>query len=199
MSYHHYESDCFILDTYESGEASNLYTLLTEDFRLLYARAQGVRLSKSKLRFSLQSFSRARVALVKGKVEWRLVGAQEPTHFWKKERLGASALTLLGRIFKLIRRLVHGEEKNKQLFAIIGDLTMYLEKERRALSIEEFVRLEIVIVARVLTALGYFTKKELYKKSLEEGDLALAVSTLSGESEKALLRDINEALKETQL
>ena len=197
MSHTRYESECFVLEAEERGEANAQYLLFTKDLGLLRASAQGVRLSQGKLRYSLQEFSKADVSLVRGKEFWRVVGAQSKVHLWMKQELSSSKLLLLAKIFKLVKRLVTGEEKNQTLYSILEEAVTYLQG--REFNDEELLLLELLVVAHVLKQLGYFEVTEVYKPFLE---VQLFADTMLHEVEgvkKGLLQDINKALKETQL
>lgn len=136
MSYAVYNTKGFILSSSPTGEASRLYSIYTEDFGLIRAKAQGVRLIQSKLRFNLDEYSLCDISLVRGKEFWRLTGSQ--AHKAHKE----TAL-IRARVLNLVRRLVQGEEKNEKLFATL------------LLLVAEEIPSEVSILTRVLSDLGY--------------------------------------------
>ena len=74
--YQKYHTDALVLGSRESGEADRTVVLYTRDFGLVRARASAIRHERSKMRYALQHYSRAHVALVRGKSGWRLAGAQ---------------------------------------------------------------------------------------------------------------------------
>jgi DNA repair protein RecO len=162
MSYAVYSTRGFILGSSPSGEASKIYLLYTEDFGLVRARAQGVRLITSKLRYNLEDFSFGSFSLVKGKEVWRLTGAL-------KIDLQPKFSTVRARVLNFVKRLVQGEEKNEKLFKTL-------------LSITETEMSEPLILAHILSALGY-----------------MDIKTISGMNEKQIIQVVNKALKETQL
>lgn len=141
MSYAVYSTKGFILGSAPSGEASKTYLLYTEDFGLVRARAQSVRLLASKLRYNLEDYSFAVFSLVKGKEFWRLTGAEKI--FSPKEHPEVSA-----RVLNLVRRLVQGEEKNGKLFKVL-------------LSMTESKISEPVMLGDILDALGYLEMSTL--------------------------------------
>lgn len=197
MSHTRYESDCFVLEAMNQGEANAHYLLFTKDFGLLRASAQGVRHEKGKLRYSLQEFSRAEVSLVRGREFWRVVGATSIAHFWGEGKLGEDRLELLAKIFKLLRRLVAGEEQNEALFYLLEKVVLFMEQE--AFTKEELLTLEIWLVARILALLGYFEITSEYRGLFEDEMIERSILTKVSEVQKGLLLDINRALKETQL
>lgn len=148
MSYAVYTTRGFILGSAPSGEASKTYSIYTEDFGLVAARAQGVRLLASKLRYNLEEYSLATLSLVRGREVWRVTGAE-------KEHLPRSGAQARARILNLTRRLVQGEERNDGLFSAL----LYLGDEKLS---------ETAILAEILGALGYLDKEALKGKSDRE-------------------------------
>lgn len=170
MSYSVYSTRGFILGSAPSGEAGKTYAIYTEQFGLLRAHAQGVRHLKSKLRYNLTDYNFATLSLVRGKEFWRITGAVSETardagaHDLRSESAAARA-----RILNFIKRLVQGEERNDELFAVLLDLFSGPISETRAL-------------ARVLSSLGY-----------------LDLSALEGMGEREMISAINKALRESHL
>ncbi|MEK7163202.1 MAG: recombination protein O N-terminal domain-containing protein [Patescibacteria group bacterium] len=135
MSYAVYSTRGFVLGSAPSGEASKIYLIYTEDFGLVRARAQSVRLLVSKLRYNLEDYSFGIFSLVRGREIWRLAGAE-------KLDLPKSSFLICARVLNLTKRLVQGEEKNEKLFKSLLSMT------KREIS-------EPLILACVLDALGY--------------------------------------------
>jgi recombinational DNA repair protein (RecF pathway) len=148
MSYAVYTTTGWVLSSAPSGEASRIYSIYTEDFGLIHAKAQGVRLLASKLRYNVEDYSLAVFSFVRGKEIWRLTGAEKLAVPEKQSMLRA-------RVLNLVRRLVQGEERNETLFAALSCLR------------EESVS-EISILSRVLSALGYLDLSSLSGKSDRE-------------------------------
>ncbi|HEY9480999.1 MAG TPA: recombination protein O N-terminal domain-containing protein [Candidatus Paceibacterota bacterium] len=163
MSYSVYSTRGFVLGSAPSGEASKTYSIYTEDFGLVRARAQSVRTLASKLRYNLDDYSFGTFSLVRGKEFWRVTGAQSEPIF-DKESAAARA-----RVLHLVRRLVHGEEPNPELFAILSRL-----------SVKEIGEVDSVVA--VLSALGYI-------------DAAAA----EGKTEREKIALVNASLRETHL
>ncbi|MEK7607351.1 MAG: recombination protein O N-terminal domain-containing protein [Patescibacteria group bacterium] len=145
MSYAVYSTRGFILGSTPRGEASKIFLIYTEDFGLVRARAQSVRLLASKLRYNLEDYSFGTFSLVRGREIWRLTGA---------EKLDLPELFSLvrARVLNLVKRLVQGEEKNEKLFKIL------LEVTKKEMS-------EPLILAYILDALGYLDIQTLSKMS----------------------------------
>lgn len=170
MSYSVYSTRGFILGSAPSGEAGKTYALYTEQFGLLRAHAQGVRHLKSKLRYNLTDYNFATFSLVRGKEFWRIVGAvSEPVGIGACLDAGGKSVLARARILNLIKRLVQGEERNDELFAVLIDLFSGSVSETR-------------VLARALSSLGY-----------------LDLSTLDGMGEREMIAPINKALRESHL
>lgn len=196
MAHHIYTTDAFIIDSNLTGEADRFYTLFTKDLGLVRAKATGVRLQKSKLRYSLQDFSLSKVSLVRGKEIWRLTSARLDENLFTFYRDNKSVLQVIAQISALIRRLVGGEEKNEKLYTIIIEAIQFL-KSRTAWG-EELKHFEIITVLKILENLGYLRNVS----ELEPFIAAPWSETLlkNMEMHKAVaLKEINMSLRETQL
>lgn len=186
MSYAIYTTRGFVLGSAPSGEASKVYSLYTEDFGLVAAKAQGARLLQSKLRYNLEEFSFGTFSIVRGKEVWRITGAE------KNEEPREGRL-LRARILALVRRLVHGEEANPELFnalLLLFDGKGYAEKERAT-------AFESLVLVLVLSSLGYIDARSILGKSANI--VSLSDLDLVESKKKEIVREINKSLKETQL
>ena len=155
MSYAVYTTRGFILGSGPSGEASKIYVIYTEDFGLIRAKAQGVRLIQSKLRYNLEDFSFCSLSLVRGKEVWRLTRSESLGGEGTKENRLVRA-----RVLSLVRRLVQGEERNDDLFKCL----LMLEKEDIK---------ETDILEAILSALGYLDLSATLGKSERERIMAI--------------------------
>lgn len=196
MSYHIYQTDCFVLCTYSGGEANRTYTLFTEGLGVLDAKAQGVRLLKSKLRMSLVSLSRCRVSLVRGKEIWRIVGAESIEHYWRDFGSERHILSMIDRITVLLRRLLPGEGTVEGVFEDFTQCISYLQVNKN-IKPELLFALELIIVARILHRLGYFAPRSY--TTLLEGQLHEEMLENASSEKNTLVAAINEALHATHL
>jgi len=189
MSYRIYRTDAFVLRSRPHAEADRMFTLYTDDFGLLYARASGVRLERSKLRYALSDYSHVHVALVRGKAGWRLVGAIGGTPAMPHKK----HLIAFARIASLVVRLVQGEDRNEYLFGTLGAARHSLEAG------EDPELIEIVSVSRILHALGYVAPRPIDEHVFAEQ----AYESVSLERSRAalpqLIQRINHTLSATQL
>lgn len=196
--YEKYQTEALVLGNREMGEADRVIALFTRDFGLVRARASSIRTERSKMRFAVQDYARAGVSLVRGKRGWRLAGASA----LKSATGDRKCVATFARIAELTMRLVHGEEKNDYLFAVLAEAhdALMSAQGRPALGGRDIsATIEIVCVARVLYALGYLSTEAL--------ETALFTHTaydhehvLEAEAKRdQILSSINKAIAETHL
>ncbi len=193
--HHIYTTEGFIIKSFSVGEANKGYFLFTKNLGLVRASAQGVRLSKSKLKGHLGDFDFIEVSLVKGKEIWRItnVSAIIQNPFRKdKEKLSA-----VKNIFGLMLRLIHGEEKNEPLFSVNESFYRFLLSS--GISAENIKNLEAVMALRILFNLGYLKKDEGLSEFAEGSRLSAELLDSFSTKRKTAIKEINEILKETHL
>ncbi|HWO07674.1 MAG TPA: recombination protein O N-terminal domain-containing protein [Candidatus Paceibacterota bacterium] len=151
--YQKYQTEALVLRSYERGEADRVFALYTEAFGLVWARASAVRRESSRMRYALQNYAQANVALVRGVSGWRVVGAMALSETSMPE----AAAAVFARIANLADRLIAGEEKNEYLYrALVEARRTLLEAPR-----ETQATIELLCVARILYALGYLSADAL--------------------------------------
>jgi hypothetical protein len=84
--HHVHTTDGFTIGSKPYGEAGKIVFIYTRDLGFLTAIAQGIRLEKSKLRYSIRDYGFASFSLVHGKEFWRIVGASEMLNRYSKEK-----------------------------------------------------------------------------------------------------------------
>jgi recombinational DNA repair protein (RecF pathway) len=187
MSYAVYSTRGFILGSAPTGEASKIYHLYTEDFGLILAKAQSVRLITSKLRYNLEEYSFATFSLVRGKEIWRLTGAGEKLHNPRFARIHA-------RVLNLVRRLVQGEEKNPRLFSALLFMMQGIDSQ----VIEDVQAFESLVLIHVMSSLGYIDAQALVGMKPDREPSLLDLDSVKAKK-KEIISEINKALKESQL
>lgn len=126
-----------------------MLTLLTADFGLVRARAEGLRKPSSKLAHALQTLSESEATLLKGKEGWRLAGAVL-TRNWYRD-LGKPARLRAGKRASLILRLVQGESASTELFETYEEFLSNLEADDEILQDAAELRASL----RILELLGH--------------------------------------------
>lgn len=143
-----YGTPAIVLSRSSTAEASASLLLLTEEFGLARARAQGVRKPGAKLASAVQTLSECDVILVKGKDGWRISGANLVRN--RSRELAPSMRARAGRVATLILRLVHGETNDPGLFVLFTTFLDVLP----VLSEEDADAAETLMVLRMLGMLG---------------------------------------------
>ncbi|MES2214122.1 MAG: DNA repair protein RecO [Patescibacteria group bacterium] len=195
MSYNIYTTRGLVLSARPLREADRLYSVLTKDLGLIYARALGVRKEASKLRGNLEPFSLVHVSLVRGQVQWRVTSASliAPASVFDHKK---SMLRSLVRGFSLLERLVQGEEKHPELFEAVEEVFNFALSDEAVAGSEE--PLEMILVARLLHHLGYLSSKDIPEEILC-GELHQEHLVKARENKKKLIEVINHGLLNTDL
>jgi DNA repair protein RecO (recombination protein O) len=192
MSHSIYTTEGFILKSVNFGEANKYFYIFTKDFGLIKATAQGVRLLKSKLRYSLEDFSFGTISLVRGRELWRITSAEKKFALNSKE---TEKFLLVSRVSSLLLRLLQGEENNDLLFQSLKEGILFLQDYYT----EDFSNFEYILVLRILSALGYFGKLTEFSQFTSSpyftSELLLNIQSLKSK----VIFEINNSLKETHL
>ena len=191
--HHIYHTEGIILGSKNYGETGKYYSIFTRDLGMIYASAQGVRKISSKLRFILQDFAYIKVDLVQGKDFWRVTSASKTNQLEKLTKTPGT-FAVISNISNLLKRLLAGVEKNETLFTDLINGLVILEKSET----KDLQNIEAIIVLRILDNLGYIGGNEVLQnliKSPFEENLIFEIS----KTRREVLRQINQALKETHL
>lgn len=194
MSHHIYHTDSFILGSRDSGEANRVFSLYTKELGLVYAHAQGVRLAKSKLRFTLQDFGVARIDLVKGKEVWRVTSARPIILEIAYKNFDINIYKMLGRVFNLLERLAPEAEANEEVYEHILNMYEYLGKNE----ITDLALIEVLFALKILASLGYIGDDKMHNKFVNVGFDSIDFDLVSSEK-KSIINFINFALRESHL
>lgn len=193
--HHIYTTKAIIIKSTIAGEANKYYFLFTQDLGFIKASAQSVRLNKSKLKGHLQDYCLVLISLVKGRGIWRITSAE--TLEQGKFLEDINKLISIKNIFSLLLRLLHGEEKNENLFYCVESFYHFLLKNK--ITLENIKNLEIITVLRILYNLGYFKKSFDLSDFVKNHELSMTTLNLFNDKKKMAILDINNAIKETHL
>src|SRR3989344_4925396 len=136
MSHHIYTTPGFVILSRPYSESGKFFLIFTRDLGMVGATAQGVRQALSKLRYHVKDYSYSLFSFVRGKEVWRMTGARDHAEdFIRQDITDKENKKLYVRIISLLKRLLHGEEKNERLFDIMHNLHISLydkinDKER---------------------------------------------------------------------
>lgn len=184
--HHIYTTPAFIVHSSPYGEAGKFLLLFTKSFGMIGAVAQGIRLSQSKLRYHMQDANFSNISVVRGKEVWRVTGAHELPY------TSTSGTILHLKILKLLKRLLHGEEKNEKLFEIIECLY------KTEIGEENYESVECLTILRILNTLGYISNKE-FSKYIEDNSLDRDLLESFKIDKKKVVEIVNSALKASHL
>ncbi len=192
---HVYTTPAFIIKSIPTGEANKIYFLLTRELGFIRASAQSVRSHKSKLKGHLEKFSLIKISVVKGRDIWRITNTETIVqHAFTKD---FEKLSVVKNIFSLLIRLLHGEEKNDVLFDSIESFYDFLFLNE--LSSDNLKNLEVIVVLRILHALGYLKKSLELSSFIENNALSIELLDSFKIYRKSAIQEINLALEETHL
>lgn len=193
--HHIYHTHGFILSSRNRGEANKMLTIYTREMGLVHAAVQGVRLHKSKLRFTLQDFSYVNVDLVRGKELWRVTSAKHISSF-PFARSSTSSLILMTRVSQLLERLCTGESPNENIFDDFIQALYLLDDQ--SISSNSREALELHLILRIMNNLGYIGDSNILSKYLLSSfDFSKTEALLS--ERQSIIAHINKALNESQL
>ncbi len=180
-----------VLKKYPVGESHSIVTILTEEYGLLRVHARSVRLERSKLRYGVEPLTTARFAFVRGKHEWRLVGAEQITGFAGD----ISATAAAGRIVLLLLRLIQGQEPIPLVYeAAEQGLSTLASADRTTLAPVEWV-----LVLRILAHLGYVSPPDALLPFLTDNTFSTGLLSQAEQSRRLLVSMINESLRASDL
>lgn len=187
-------TDGIVFGKHGVGEANMLVVLLTEELGLVRALARSARAEKSKLRYGLEPFSRGTFSLIRGKYEWKLVGAERMS----SECISSSAgpRRTAARATRLLLRLINGEESMPALYQTVSRGFAALA---RAGGKEQEEALECVLVLRILSHLGYLPKTPELSPFVASDEFGIELAKRALEARTSLVRTINESLGATGL
>jgi DNA repair protein RecO (recombination protein O) len=192
MSHTIYTTEGFILKSINFGEANKYFFIFTKDFGLVKAAAQGVRLLKSKLRYSLADLSFVQVSIVRGREIWRITSAEKK--FILEEN---NKILLLYRIFSLLLRLLRGEEQNSLLFDYLKEGVLFLDQNE--MSAENLANFECILALRILFSLGYIGRLADFDQFTKSPYFTAELLIVMSELKTQAILEINKSLQETHL
>lgn len=192
MAYHLYHTEGIVLGGKDTGESNRFYFILTRDLGLIGAAAQGARELKSKLRGHLAMGSMGTMTFVRGRDVWRITAA-DTRGFSAEDK---ENVRMAARVAQLVRRLVHGEERDRALYQEVSSALTFLYAHR--LKAEEARLFEAVFAARVLDILGYGTFDGDLSR-ITEGVWGKELLVRGASLETPLVRAVNAALRASHL
>jgi DNA repair protein RecO len=145
-----YRTKAFVLNSFPFGEGDKQLLLLTQEYGMIRANAQGIRKKESKLRQSVQEYSMCNIALVHGKTGWRLTNALFEFNIFTEVK-NEDLKVAIARVLDLISRLVVGEGREDEIFDIVYRFVR-LAIEKIDVDVSKY---EAVFLLNILNKLGY--------------------------------------------
>jgi len=186
-----------MLGNYPFGEGSARCIILTAELGLISALAQAARESRSKLRVSLQPLSLGFYSFVKGKNGWRVIYAEERENFPNIFKENKRMFFLWHRLFGLLRKLIVGEDQNKEMFALIKD-SFHFSKEN-TLSKEEERLFESIVVLKILNILGHLPSHSALDPFIGLREWNKEILRSFKDNEREAVAHINESILQSGL
>lgn len=188
MAHHTYRTEALVLRVLPKGDGDRFVQMYTKDFGYIGATATGLRKEQSKLRYSLQEYSRSHIKLVHGKSGWRLTGAEGIGNYFND----LNDNEFVARIFSVIRLFAGSEEENEFLYSVVtGAMDVIGSGGDKEI-------IEVLLMVRILYALGYIDGDKGIKyieNQSWDSDLLDDVKN----NKKQLTRLINEGIEASQL
>lgn len=184
-----------VLGGFSVGESDRYLSLFTRDLGFVSTLARGVREERSKLRYALQDLCVSMFSLVRGRDIWRITGAIGEENIYQVLRGKREQLDVAIRLSHLLRRLLHGEERNESLYNIFSETL-------RALQIvpsSGVSALEILSALRILHALGYVSPRGDIEQYLLGSGYPPESLVGVDRHRKTLLATINRGIHASQL
>ena len=191
-------SEGIVLGKRGLGEANTLIAILTRELGLVKAVARSARRETSKLRYSIEPLSRGTYSFIRGKHEWKLTGAVGVSRDFAISALletNSSNMQAVGRIARLLLRLIHGEEYSGALYDTVAEGLSALMKAAP----QQIEHIETVLVLRILSHLGYLPQTPELQPFIDQDFFSLELQSEVAASRVLLLKAINESLGATGL
>jgi len=171
--------------------------IFTKELGMVDASVQAMREIRSKLRMGLSDLTFSDLSLVRGKNIWKITGASSCYNLFECFRDDRVKMDVAANIAALLKRMLSGEEKNKEMFILIASGFEWLKEER--LSEREVKNFEAVMVMRILNFLGYAGDKLKFEEFLRGAEWSREILDNMAKKRTEALKEINVWLKESQL
>lgn len=198
-----YTTSGFIIDSRPYGEADKIISIFTRNLGLIKCSAQGIRLEKSKLRCHARDYSFGTFSLVRGREFWRLTSAQgkelRSTKYEVRStenKIRKSNLELSAKIAVVLKRFLHGEEANVELYECIDRCAEAAEVYAN----EQYsTALEPLIVLKILANLGYIPNSNQLAQFIDSKEISAELLKQVSIQKTYINQHINRALRESHL
>lgn len=190
--YQIHHTEAIVLGYKNTGDYDRVFTFLTKDYGIVYAKATGIRRESSKSRYVLSLFSYCDIDLVYGKNYWRVTQAKliDPHDALPHNTF---SIMVAARVSKLIRKLCMSDEPISNIFQEYQILLS--EINNKYITKDNVASLEVLSVIKILTSLGYVNESSMLD-IIKDG---VSASDIDTQKKKTLVKYINNALKFSQM
>lgn len=189
-----YHTRGIVISGRPDGNDSRTINAFTENFGLIFAKAQGARTLHSKMRVGLQDFSLSELSLIRGKSGWKIVSVRPEKNFFELLRSDDDKLKIAGNVLNLVKKLVSEETHSSGLFAIVSnffDFLILAEEKNVALA-------ECLTLIRILHILGYMKSDPEISLPISSDEITTSDLQLISPRRSKIISIINESLKIAQ-
>jgi DNA repair protein RecO len=185
---HKYATTGIVIGRVPVGEASAMLAIVSKELGFLWARAQSVRMSKSKLSHALQIFCESEFMFVEGKQCWKVGGAVLVENYGHAlGEQGARHKRELGeRIIKLFFSLVHEATPDARLYPLFKTFCERI----KTITSDECENVEYALALALLYLTGYETSLPVEVEDALEPEMIAYVST----HKKDVINHINRGI-----
>lgn len=191
--YQIYTTEGLIIESRIFGESNKIYFILTRDFGLIKATAQGVCKIESKQKFGLQTLSFSKISLVKGRDIWKITSAISLENVFSNLKEDRNKLNIFIRIISLIRKLLLEEEKEPIFFDVVEFLYKFLKTEN-ASNKDKLSSAELLTVMKILHTAGYLGDNKNFGNLLEVDDFNDETMNNIKRIKREMLREVNSVM-----
>ena len=178
-----------------SGERSRRIWLFGREVGLVVGKVQAGRALQSKLRNAVQDFTIGNFSLVRGKSEWKVVGARVGDNIFERVRSEPEKVRVAASILNLIKKLVEEGRETHELFDAVKNFMIHLP----GIPADDLKSAECLILLRVLHKLGFLrADPDLVICLEEEGITQTSLTTIQTHKQKTI-QLINESLHATEM
>jgi DNA repair protein RecO len=188
MSYQTYITEAVVIGSYASNTADMSYRLFTKRGGMIYANARSAREERSKQRYAMQDFSRVSVSLVKGKSGWRIGSVDVFENYYATADSRAARGSVV-KLTKVLRRFVHGEEPDPDLYDEFTAALTFLSGP----TVTDRSAFDTLCAVRLLERLGYVAPTPAIIPMLEQ-----ALPAIPAELLMAVQPDLQDVLSTAQ-
>ena len=190
-----YTTEGLIIESRIFGESNKIYFILTRDFGLIKATAQGVCKTESKQKFGLQTLSFSKISLVKGRDIWKITSAISLENVFSNLKGEKNKLNVFIRIVSLIRKLLLEEEKEPIFFDVVKSLYKFLKTEN-ANNKDKLSSAELLTVMKILHTSGYLGENKNFGDLLDTNDFSDETMNNIKRIKREMLKEVNLVMQE---